>query len=91
MTVYAAGAHARVQRMISVVKLTVLEVYTTEEQRSVVRFLWTKGLNAKEIHNEMFPFYCEKCLSRKEVRNWVENVANISLMTKKLKRRCGNG
>jgi hypothetical protein len=30
---------------------TVLEEYTTEEQRSVVLFfLWAKGLNAKDIH-----------------------------------------
>jgi hypothetical protein len=34
-----------------------LEVYTTEEQRSDVRFLRAKGLNAKEIHKEMFPLY----------------------------------
>jgi hypothetical protein len=33
---------------------TVLEEYTPEEQRSVVRFLWTKGLNAKDIHKEIF-------------------------------------
>jgi hypothetical protein len=40
---------------------TVLEEYTTEEQRSVVRFLWAKGLNAKDTHKEMFPrilVYC---------------------------------
>jgi hypothetical protein len=41
---------------------TVLEEYTTEEQRSVVRFLWVKGLNAKDIHKEMFPVYGAKCL-----------------------------
>jgi hypothetical protein len=29
---------------------TMLEECTTEEQRSVVLFLWTKGLNAKDIH-----------------------------------------
>jgi hypothetical protein len=30
---------------------TVLEEYATEEQRSDVPFfLWTKGLNAKDIH-----------------------------------------
>jgi hypothetical protein len=46
---------------------TVLEEYTTEEQRSVVRFLWAKGLNAKDIRKEMFPVYGEKCLSRKTV------------------------
>jgi hypothetical protein len=35
---------------------TMLEECTTEEQRSVVRFLWAKGLDAKDIHKEMFPF-----------------------------------
>jgi hypothetical protein len=29
---------------------TVFEEYTTEEQRSVVRFLWAKWLNVKDIH-----------------------------------------
>jgi hypothetical protein len=57
---------------------TVLEQYTTEEQRSVVRILRTKGLNAKDIHKKMFPVYGGKCLSRKAVHNWV----------KRLKRRC---
>jgi hypothetical protein len=36
---------------------TVLEECTNEEQRSVLRFfLWVKGLNAKDIHEEMFLF-----------------------------------
>jgi hypothetical protein len=43
---------------------TVLEEYTTEEQRSVVCFLWAKGRNAKDIQKEMFPISGEKCLSR---------------------------
>jgi hypothetical protein len=33
---------------------TVLEECTTEDQRSVVPLLWAKGLNAKDIHIEMF-------------------------------------
>jgi hypothetical protein len=33
---------------------TVLEEYITEEQRSVVCLLWKKGLNAKDIHKEIF-------------------------------------
>jgi hypothetical protein len=35
---------------------TVLEEHTTEEQRSIVLFLGggAKGLNAKDIHKEMF-------------------------------------
>jgi hypothetical protein len=69
MTVYVADAHAHVQRLVSVVKMeTVLQVYTTEEQRSVVRFLLAKGLNPKNIHKEMFHVYGGKCLSRKTVQ-----------------------
>jgi hypothetical protein len=43
--------------MVSAVKIEiVLGEYTTEDQRSVVRFFWwAKGLNAKSIRNEMFP------------------------------------
>jgi hypothetical protein len=32
-----------------------------------VRLLWTKRLNAKDIHKEMFPAYGGKFLSRKSV------------------------
>jgi hypothetical protein len=39
----------------------VLEECTTEEKRSVVRFLWANGLNAKAICIEMFPVYGGKC------------------------------
>jgi Mg2+/Co2+ transporter CorB len=56
MTVLVAKAHAQVQRLVSVVrKATVPEEFATEELRSVVRLLWSKGLNAKDIHKEMFP------------------------------------
>jgi hypothetical protein len=67
---------------------TVLEECTTEEQCSVVRFLLTKGLNAKDVHKEMFPVYVGKCLSRKAFHSWV---ANVSLMTKRFKWRYGSG
>jgi hypothetical protein len=40
--------------------------------RSVVRFLWAKGLNAKDIREEMFPVYSGKYLFCKEVHNWVD-------------------
>jgi hypothetical protein len=49
----------------------VLEECNTEEQRSVVRSLWAKGLNANDIHKEMIPVYGRKCLLRKAVHNWV--------------------
>jgi site-specific recombinase XerC len=48
------------------------EDYTTEEQRSVVRLLWAKGLIVNDIHKEMFLVYSGKCLSCKAVHNWVE-------------------
>jgi hypothetical protein len=33
----------------------VLEECSTEKQRSVVHFLWAKGINVKDIRKEMFP------------------------------------
>jgi hypothetical protein len=48
-----------------------LDEYTTEEQSSVMRFLWAKGLNAKDIRRDMFPVYGGKCLSHK-AHNWVK-------------------
>jgi hypothetical protein len=53
-----------------------------------VRFLSAEGLDVKDIHKEMFLVYGGKCFLFKAVRNWV---ANVSLMTKRLKRRCGSG
>jgi hypothetical protein len=46
---------------------TVLMECTIKEQYAVVRFLWAKGLPAKDIHKEMFPVYANKCLSHKAV------------------------
>jgi hypothetical protein len=37
--------------------VTVLDECCTEEQRSVVLFLWAKELDAKDIHKEMFHVY----------------------------------
>jgi hypothetical protein len=34
--------------------------------------LWAKGLNANDIHEEMFHVYSGKCLSRKAVQNRVD-------------------
>jgi hypothetical protein len=51
---------------------TVLKDFTTEEQRSVVRSLRAKELNAKNILKGAFPVYGGKCLSRKAFHNWVK-------------------
>jgi hypothetical protein len=50
----------------------VLVECTTEEQRSIVRFLWARGLNVNDINKEIFFVYGGKCLSRKAVHKWVE-------------------
>jgi isochorismate hydrolase len=36
---------------------TVHEECITEQQRFIMRFMWTNGLNAKDIHKEIFPVY----------------------------------
>jgi hypothetical protein len=50
--------------------VTVLEAY--RRTALFVRFLLPKGLNAKEIHEEMFPAYGWKCLSGEAIHKWVE-------------------
>ncbi|GBM97969.1 hypothetical protein AVEN_208079-1 [Araneus ventricosus] len=45
----------------------VLDEYTLGEQRCAVRFLWKKGLPAKDIHWEMLSVYSENCLSHQVV------------------------
>jgi hypothetical protein len=48
--------HAHIQTLVSVLKMaTVLEVCIAEEKHFVMRFLLAEGLNAKDIHKEMFP------------------------------------
>jgi hypothetical protein len=91
MTGQIADAHAHVQRLVLVVKMvTVLEEYITAEQRSVVCFLWAKGLNAKYIHTDIIPVFVGKCRV-KMFTTGSRNVADISMMTKRLKRTSGSG
>jgi hypothetical protein len=43
MTAYVADMLALIQRLVAVIKMaTVLEEFVTQEQRSLVRFLWAK-------------------------------------------------
>jgi hypothetical protein len=68
---------------------TVLEDWITEQQCSVVRFLWAKGLNAKNIYREIFPVYGEKCLTRKAVHNWIEKFCQGHWKVAEDARACG--
>jgi hypothetical protein len=58
--------------VVSVVKIAIVLEYNSEEQNSILRILWAKGINLKDTYKEMFPIYCGKCLSRKGVHNWVK-------------------
>jgi hypothetical protein len=71
--------------------VTPLKECTTYDQGSVVSVLWTKGFNAKDIHKKMFSVYGEKWFGVKRFTTGSRNVANVSLITKMLKRRCGSG
>jgi hypothetical protein len=50
----------------------VFEGCPTKKQLSVVHIFVAKRLNAKDIHKEIVPVCCGKCLSRKAVHNLVE-------------------
>jgi hypothetical protein len=63
------------QKLVSVVKMGLCLIYTAKQQHSVVRFLQAKGLNAKDIHEEIFPVHSGKYLSRKAVHRWVEKLS----------------
>jgi hypothetical protein len=56
---------------------TVLEEYTTEDQRSVVRFFCGQKNTMNRIFiKKMFPIYSGKCLSRKAIHTWVEKFSH---------------
>jgi hypothetical protein len=89
MTVLVADEHAHVQILVSVVKMAaVSEECTTQEQRSVVRFLWAKNSMYRIFINKCFLFKLGSVYLVKRFTGWSRNVANVWLMTKRLKRRC---
>jgi hypothetical protein len=57
MTVRVADAHAHVQRLVSAVKIAILlEEYSTDEQRSVVRFYGQKDSMQRIVTKKCFLF-----------------------------------
>jgi len=49
-----------------------LETCTPEEQRSVMGFLFSKGVKPAEFYSRMLKQYGERCLSRGNVYKWIE-------------------
>jgi len=47
-----------------------------EEQRSVIRFLWSEGVKPSEIYQRMKVQYEDSCFSQGRVYEWVERFQN---------------
>ena len=60
-------ADARTRHSISIKMAAPLETCTREEQRSVIRFLRSKGVKPIEIHRRMKVQYGDACLSQQQV------------------------
>ncbi|XP_076059708.1 protein GVQW3-like [Oratosquilla oratoria] len=49
-----------------------LFVCTKEEQRSVIRFLWSEGIPGAEVHKRLSVQYEGNILPRRSVHQWIE-------------------
>jgi hypothetical protein len=68
-----------------------LEEFTPEEQRSVVRFYGQKDSLQRIFIKKCFLFTVGSVCRVKPFTDEWRNVTNVSLTTKRLKRRCGSG
>jgi transposase len=55
---------------------TPLSVCTKEEQRSVIRFLWSEGVSEAEIHRRLSAQYGNSVLPQRSVYEWIEKLKN---------------
>jgi len=53
-----------------------LSTCTVEEQRRVIRFLWSEGVKPSEIYRRMKVQNGDSCLSQETVYEWVERFQN---------------
>jgi hypothetical protein len=49
-----------------------LSICTVEEERAVIRFLWSEGFKTSEIYRRMLTQYGEHFTAQKTVSEWVE-------------------
>ena len=54
-----------------------LSICTKEEQRSVIRFLWSEGVSGVEIHRRLLAQYGNSVLLQRSVYEWIEKFKNI--------------
>jgi transposase len=55
---------------------TPMPTCTEEEQRSIIRFLWSEGVKPSEIYGRMKVQYGDRCLSQGRVYEWVQRFQN---------------
>jgi hypothetical protein len=55
---------------------TPLAVYTKEEQRAAIQFLWSEGVWGAEIHRRLSTTYGDSALQRSSVYEWLEKFKN---------------
>jgi hypothetical protein len=53
-----------------------LSVCTKEEQRSVIRFLWSEGVSGAETHRRLSAQYGNRVLPQRSVYEWIEKLKN---------------
>lgn len=53
-----------------------LSVCTKEEQRSVIRFLWSEGVSGAAIHQRLSAQYGNSVLPQRSVYEWIEKFKN---------------
>ena len=53
-----------------------LSVCTKEEQRSVIRFLWSEGVSGAEMHRRLSAQYGNSVLPQRSVYEWIEKFKN---------------
>jgi hypothetical protein len=52
-------------------------VWTQEEVRSVIRFLWAKGTTPIEIHREIHAVYGPRAMTVQHVQKWCWNLVAV--------------
>jgi hypothetical protein len=57
---------------------TVLSVWTREEVRSVIRFLWGKGTAPIEIHREIQAVYGSNVMTVQHVPKWCREFSGFA-------------
>lgn len=50
-----------------------LSVCTEEEQRAVIRFLWSEGVLGAEIYRRLSDQYGDNCMSKRSVYHWIDH------------------